>query len=313
MSQYHTPVMQREVTEYIHCVPGGVYVDGTLGGGGHAYEILKNSAPDGILIGIDLDDDALEESKQRLQIFQERAILKKGNFSNIDTILKELNIHHVDGILFDLGVSSHQMDTPDRGFSFSLDAALDMRMDRSGKLNAYDLVNSFPEEELEKIIRNYGEEFMARKIVRAISAKRRISPIRTTAELADIVACVVRNPMKMKRKNIHPATKTFQALRIFINEELLNLDQGINLGMDALKPSGRFVIISFHSLEDRIVKNHFRTWEKGCICPPDFPVCSCQREPKLKVLTKKAVNPGDDEIHSNPRARSAKLRAAVKV
>jgi 16S rRNA (cytosine1402-N4)-methyltransferase len=311
MSLYHTSVLQKEVMEYLHCVPGGVYVDGTLGGGGHAYEILKNSAPDGLLIGIDLDDEALEESKQRLQVFEERAILRKGNFSNIDTILKGLNIQHVDGILLDLGISSHQVDTPERGFSFSLNADLDMRMDRSGSLNAYDLVNSFPEEELEKIIRDYGEEFMARKIVRAISEKRRVSPIKTTAELADIVARAARKPLK--RSHIHPATKTFQALRIFINEELSNLYQGINRGIDALKPSGRLVIISFHSLEDRMVKTHFRTCEKGCTCPPDFPVCTCHIEPTLKLLTRKAVTPGDDEIQSNPRARSAKLRAAVKV
>jgi len=311
MSTYHTPVMQKEVIEYLQCRPGGIYVDGTVGGGGHAYEILSHSAPDGTVIGIDMDDDALDESNRKLKSFKDRTVLVKGNFAEIDAILKNLNVHNVDGILLDLGVSSHQIDTAERGFSFSLESRLDMRMDRGGELNAYDLVNTFPEKELETIIRDYGEEVMARRIAKAISTRRKISPIRTTAELADIVIHAI--PPQMKRGRIHPATRTFQALRVFINKELLNLHQAINGGIDMLKTSGRFVIISFHSLEDRIVKNNFRSWEKGCICPPDFPVCSCHRKPKIKVLTKKTVTPGDDEIAFNPRARSARLRVAVRV
>jgi 16S rRNA (cytosine1402-N4)-methyltransferase len=286
-------------------------VDGTVGGGGHAYEILRNSAPDGLLIGIDMDDDALDESKRRLEFFKDRTILKKGNFAEIDTILKGLNLHGVDGILLDLGVSSHQIETAGRGFSFTLDAKLDMRMDRSSDLNAYDLINSLPDKELEKIIRDYGEEVMAGRIARAISARRSISPIKTTAELADIIVHAL--PPPMRRGKIHPATRTFQAVRIYVNKELLNLYRAINCGIDMLNESGRFLVISFHSLEDRIVKNQFRSWEKGCICPSDFPVCSCHRKPRLKVLTKKPIMSGEDETASNPRARSARLRIAEKV
>ncbi len=311
MPVYHTPVMQKEVVQFLLCRPGGIYVDGTVGGGGHAYEILRNSAPDGLLIGIDMDDDALDESKRRLEFFKDRTILEKGNFAEIDTILKGLNIHGVDGILLDLGVSSHQIETAGRGFSFTLDAKLDMRMDRSSDLNAYDLINSLPDKELEKIIRDYGEEVMAGRIARAISARRSISPIKTTAELADIIVHAL--PPPMRRGRIHPATRTFQAVRIYVNKELLNLYQGINCGIDMLNESGRLLVISFHSLEDRIVKNQFRSWEKGCICPSDFPVCSCHRKPRLKVLTKKPIMSGEDETASNPRARSARLRIAEKV
>jgi len=311
MAVFHIPVMQREVVQFLQCRPGGIYVDGTVGGGGHAYEILKNSAPDGQLIGIDMDDDALRESERRLIDFKERTVLVRGNFAEIDHILKSMNISKVAGIILDLGISSHQIETAERGFSFTLDAPLDMRMNRSDSLNAYDLVNSFTEKELENIIKNYGEEMMAGRIARAISARRKISPIKTTAELAGIITKTL--PSKFRHRRIHPATKTFQALRIYINKELLNLHQGINCGIDLLHTSGRLLVISFHSLEDRIVKNNFRSWEKGCTCPPDFPTCTCHRKPKLKVLTKKSVTPAEDEILSNPRARSARLRVAEKV
>ena len=311
MSDFHIPVMQKEVVQFLQCRPGGVYVDGTVGGGGHAYEILENSAPDGVLIGIDVDEDAIRESKKRLKFFKDRTILVKGNFAEIGKIVKDLNIHEVDGILLDLGVSSHQVDTADRGFSFSLNARLDMRMNRSSGQNAYDLINSLPEKELESIIKSYGEEIMAGRIAKAISARRKVSPIEKTAELADIIARAL--PLPMRRGRIHPATRTFQAIRIYLNEELSNLYQAIDCGMDMLKRSGRFVIISFHSLEDRIVKTNFRSWERGCICPPDFPACCCDRKPKLKVLTRKPVMPGDEEIEFNPRSRSARLRAAEKV
>jgi 16S rRNA (cytosine1402-N4)-methyltransferase len=311
MPAYHTPVMQKEVVQFLRCRPGGVYVDGTVGGGGHAFEILQNSAPDGIVIGIDIDDDAIDESRRRLEIFKERIILEKGNFTDLDKILKGKNVHVVDGILLDLGVSSHQFETADRGFSFSLDAKLDMRMDRSGDLNAYDVINSLPDSDLGKIIRDYGEEVMAGRIARAISARRSISPISTTTELADIVIHAL--PPQMRRGRIHPATRTFQALRIYVNKELLNLHRAINSGIDLLDEDGRFLVISFHSLEDRIVKNQFRSWEKGCICPSDFPVCTCHRKPRLKVLTKKPIMSGEDEIASNPRARSARLRVAQRV
>ena len=311
MFSFHIPVMQKEVIESLQCRPGGVYVDGTVGGGGHAYEILQKSSPDGLLIGIDVDDDALREAEKRLKPFGSRKILIKGNYADIKIVLGTLNIQAVDGILLDLGVSSYQLKTADRGFSFSLNAALDMRMDQSSGLRAYDIVNTFPEKELERIIKDYGEEIMAARIVKMISARRKISPIQTTAELADMI--VKTSPLQYKSKNIHPATKTFQAIRIYLNNELLNLHDAINRGVDVLKKSGRYSIISFHSLEDRIVKNGFRSWEKGCICPPSFPICACKRNSKLKVLTRKPIIPGECEIESNPKARSAKLRTAERI
>jgi len=311
MPLFHMPIMQNEVVQFLHCHRGGVYVDGTVGGGGHACKILEKSSPDGLLIGIDMDDEALHAAEKRLKDFKGRSILVKGNFADINTILKNMNIHRVDGILLDLGISSHQIETADRGFSFMLNAPLDMRMDRSSGLNAFSVINSFPEKELEKIIRTYGEEVMARRIARAISSRRKSSPIGTTGELADTIVNAL--PPPWRRGRTHPATRTFQAFRIFVNRELSSLYKVINCGIEMLNSSGRFVIISFHSLEDRIVKNNFRSWEKGCICPSDFPACICHRKPKLKILTKKPVTPGDDEIASNPRARSAKLRAAEKV
>ncbi|MFA4916347.1 MAG: 16S rRNA (cytosine(1402)-N(4))-methyltransferase RsmH [Syntrophales bacterium] len=310
-SQFHTPVMVREVVESLLWKRGGIYLDGTLGGGGHAFEILEKTSPDGTLIGIDIDDDALLESEKCLKSFGNRKILLKASYADIGNILTYLNVPKVDGILLDLGVSSYQFKTAERGFSFSLSAPLDMRMDRSRGKKAYDLINTLPDKELEKIIRDYGEEIMASRIVKAISAKRKQTPIRTTAELAAII--VESLPFRFKRKRIHPATKTFQAIRIAVNDELLNLSKAINSGIDMLNRGGRFSIISFHSLEDRIVKNSFRLWEKGCICPPDLPVCSCGGEKKLKVLTRKPVTPSDVEITSNPSARSAKLRTAERI
>jgi 16S rRNA (cytosine1402-N4)-methyltransferase len=311
MHPYHTPVMQREVIESLRCRPGGIYVDGTVGGGGHAFEILRITAPDGVLIGIDVDDDALRASEEQLKPFGDRKILVKGNFADIHIILDNLNIKEVDGILLDLGVSSYQLRTADRGFSFSLDAALDMRMDQSHGPCAYDIVNTFPEKDLERIIRDYGEEIMADRIVKMISARRKVSPIKTTAELAGVVVKAL--PSRFRSQKIHPATKTFQAIRIYVNNELLNLYEAINHGVDMLKISGRLSIISFHSLEDRIVKNNFRSWQKGCLCPTNFPMCICQRKAKLKIVTKRPVIPNASEIETNPRARSAKLRTAERI
>jgi 16S rRNA (cytosine1402-N4)-methyltransferase len=305
------PVMQREVIESLRCGPGGIYVDGTVGGGGHAGEILRHSAPDGLLIGLDVDDDALRESGERLRPFGSRKILVKGNFADIDTILASLNIREVDGILLDLGVSAHQLKTANRGFSFSLNAALDMRMDQSGGLSALDIINTFPEKELESIIKDYGEEMMAARIVKRISMRRKTSPIETTAELADVIVKALPSPFKTRK--IHPATRTFQAIRIYVNNELLNLHNAVNRGVDVLRKSGRFSIISFHSLEDRIVKDGFRSWDKGCICPPSLPVCACHRKAKLKILTRKPITPAASEIESNPQARSAKLRTAERI
>lgn len=311
MDPFHTPVMQRAVIQSLECRPCGIYVDGTVGGGGHAFEILRKTAPDGVLIGIDVDDDALRASEERLKPFGARKILIKGNFADIHIILNNLNIKEVDGILLDLGVSSHQLKTADRGFSFSLNATLDMRMDQSQGPGAYDIINTFPEKELVRIIKDYGEEIMAERIVKTISDRRKVNPIKTTADLADIIVRAL--PSRFKSKKIHPATKTFQAIRIYVNSELLNLHNAIDRGVDVLKKSGRFSIISFHSLEDRIIKNCFRSWEKGCICLPDIPICTCHRKAKLKVLTRKPVTPEDSEIESNPKARSAKLRIAERI
>jgi 16S rRNA (cytosine1402-N4)-methyltransferase len=311
MVSFHTPVMLEKVLQSLRCKPGGIYVDGTLGGGGHARAILENTAPDGLLIGIDRDDDALLESEKRLQPFGQRKILIKGNFADIGEILTNLNIRKVDGILLDLGVSSHQLDTADRGFSFSLDAPLDMRMDQRSRYSAYDLVNLSPEKELRQVIRDYGEEPMAGRIARAILAKRVSAPIRTTIELADVVCRAVRR--QGVRKKVHPATRTFQAIRIAVNQELSNLPTAIDAGIDQLGQGGMFSIISFHSLEDRIVKETFRSWEGRCQCPPGLPVCQCQREAKLRVLTRKPLRPEADESETNPRARSARLRTAEKI
>lgn len=303
--------MLKEVVDSLDCRPGCIYLDGTVGGGGHAYQILAKTAPDGMLIGIDVDEEALAESRHTLERFGKRKVLIKGNFADMGEILTELNIKKVDGILLDLGVSSHQIETAYRGFSFSLDGPLDMRMNRSSRPSAYDLVNAYSQEELKKIIREYGEEVMAGKIVRAISARRKISTIKTTKELASIVAQAL--PVQSGRKRIHPATKTFQAIRIAVNDELSNLHRAINCGVNLLNKGGRFSIISFHSLEDRIVKNLFRSREKGCICPPDFPVCVCNRKPLLKILAGKPLTPDNAELKGNPRVRSAKLRTAMRI
>jgi 16S rRNA (cytosine1402-N4)-methyltransferase len=237
--------------------------------------------------------------------------LIKANFADLDKVLESLNIKKVDGVLLDLGVSSHQLDTAQRGFSFNQPALLDMRMDRSLKLSAYDIVNSFAQNELENIIKFYGEEKMASRIARTISKKRQLSPIETTTELAAIVASCM--PAKLRWQKIHPATRTFQAIRIAVNNELDNIKPAITAAVEALKPGGRLCVISFHSLEDRIVKNEFRALSGICVCPKDIPFCVCQREAKIKNITRKALMPAAKEIEANPRARSAKLRVARRV
>lgn len=311
MDRFHTSVMVREVIASLRCRAGGVYVDGTVGGGGHAEAILQSTAPDGLLIGIDADGEALGEAEQRLAPFGDRKILVRGNFADMETILAERNVGAVDGILLDLGVSSHQLDTAERGFSFTLDAPLDMRMDRDGRRSAADLVNTLPWQELAGIIRDYGEERMAGRIARSIAKAREDSPIRTTTDLAGVVLRAM--PAEAARQKIHPATRTFQALRIAVNDELTRLEKAMAGGIKRLGPGGRFSVISFHSLEDRIVKNAFRRAEKGCVCPPDLPVCACGMKPTLKVVTRKPVVPAADEIRDNPRSRSAKLRTAERI
>lgn len=311
MGFLHRPVMVPEVLASLKCHAGGVYLDATVGGGGHAYEILKSSSPNGLLIGIDADSDAIEEAKKRLAPFGDRVVLLKDNFTAMGTILKNAGIDKVDGILLDLGVSSYQLDNASRGFSFTLEAPLDMRMDRSQGPSAYDLIHALSREKLGKIIRDYGEEKMAGRIARTIVRQRAISSIRTTTELADIVAKAALK--KGAASRIHPATRTFQALRIAVNDELGNLKRALDYSVDLLNIGGRFSVISFHSLEDRIVKNTFSEKEKGCICPPDVPFCVCGRKPTLKIITKRPIVPDKDEIKENPRARSAKLRTAERI
>lgn len=308
---FHEPVMLQEVLGVLACKPGGVYIDGTVGGGGHAHAILEASAPDGVLIGIDRDREALIASEERLKAFGRRKILVRGNYADLVEILAELNIGHVDGILLDLGVSSYQLDKAGRGFSFSADAPLDMRMDQESRMTAGDLVNLTSEKDLKKIIRMYGEEPMAGRIARGVVMKRSEAPIRTTAELADVVRRAV--PAARRRGKIHPATRTFQALRIAVNDELFHLRKVILSGIEVLACGGRFCIISFHSLEDRIVKESFRNAQRGCVCPPGMALCNCREKPRLKVLTKRPIMPAPHEIGMNPRARSARLRTAERV
>ncbi|MGA2553526.1 MAG: 16S rRNA (cytosine(1402)-N(4))-methyltransferase RsmH [Smithella sp.] len=306
---YHEPVMVKEVIESLLVSKTGIYVDCTVGGAGHSYAILKET--DAFLVGIDCDDQALQYAEKRLAEFGSRKVLIRANFADLGKILKDLNIEKVDGVLLDLGVSSHQLDTEQRGFSFNQQALLDMRMDRSLKISAYDIVNSFAQDELEKIIRFYGEEKMAARIARAISKKRQQSPIETTTELAAIIASCM--PAKLKWQKIHPATRTFHAIRIAVNNELDNIRPAIDAAAEALKPGGRLCVISFHSLEDRIVKNEIRFLGGVCICPKDIPFCVCQKEAKLKNLTPKVIVPSAEEIEANPRARSSKLRVAGRI
>ncbi len=310
MAPYHEPVMLREVLESLDLKPGGIYVDGTVGGGGHTQAILAATAPGGIVIGIDRDDEALSESARLLQPFGARKILVRGNYAELKEILDRLGVERIDGIVLDLGVSSHQLETAGRGFSFTKPAPLDMRMDREAPRTARDLVNRADPRELERILRLYGEEPQARLIVRAIVKARQAAPIETTDELAGLIASALPAPMSHGR--IHSATRTFQALRMAVNDELANLDRGIASGIDCLKEGGRFTVISFHSLEDRMVKDLFRDASRGCHCPPDLPVCACGGKPRLRIITRKPVRPGEEEIAHNPRSRSAKLRTAER-
>lgn len=311
MAFEHAPVMPGEVLETLACKPGAVYVDGTLGGGGHSLEILKASSPDGRLIGIDRDDEALKAAATTLEPFKDRITLVKENYRNIKKVLAQLAVTAVDGILLDLGVSSYQLDEPERGFSFRFEARLDMRMDKSQEFSAYDIVNTFETEELAKIFKDYGEERDAKRIARAIDKARSAKPVETTGDLVRVILATV--PKRFQPKQIHPATRVFQALRIAVNDELGSLEQGLKDGADALRSGGRFSVISFHSLEDRIVKNAFRELATGCICPPRVAVCVCGRKPAARLVTRKALIASDAEVDKNPRARSAKLRAIEKI
>lgn len=306
----HLSVLQDEVIRFLEPADGKIYLDGTLGGGGHAALILEK-APEALLIGIDRDQEALAAAGQRLAAYRERIHLLHGDFAGVAGQLNSLGITALDGFILDLGVSSHQLDTRERGFSFQQDAPLDMRMDTSSGETAADLVNELPEQELERIIGEYGEERWAKRIASFIVRERTESPITTTFRLVDIIKGAV--PKAKWDERIHPATRTFQALRIAVNSELESLELGMRAALDLLKPGGRGVIISFHSLEDRIVKHIFREYAEGCTCPRQLPVCACGKKPRVKVLTSRPVTAAQAETDNNPRARSAKLRAVEKL
>lgn len=307
----HLSVMPREVLSYLAPRSGGVYLDGTLGGAGHARLILDASAPDGQLIGLDRDPAALAEAETQLARFGARVRLAHDNFAEMDVVLARWGITAIDGFLLDLGVSSHQLDRAERGFSFQADAPLDMRMDPTAPLSAADLVNTGSEQELARLIWQYGEERWAKRIAAFIVKSREGGAIETTLQLVDIIKGAI--PRAKWEERIHPATRTFQALRIAVNDELGSLERGLAAGLSLLAPGGRGVVISFHSLEDRIVKNTFRRAAQGCTCPKGLPQCVCGGSPQLRILTGRPVTPAEDEIAGNPRARSARLRAVEKL
>lgn len=306
----HTTVLLRETVDLVAPRPGGVYADGTVGGGGHAEEILMRSSPDGVLIGIDQDEEALAKSRERLSRFGGRVMLRQGNFRNLPGLLAECGIEGLDGIVLDLGLSWFHLRSPERGFSFQADGPLDMRMNAKAAVTAAVLVNELPRRELARIIREYGEEKRANAVAKAIEQARSRGPITRTVQLAEIVSGVF-PPYPPRR--IHPATLTFQALRIAVNDELAALREGLDRMVGLLRPGGRLAVISFHSLEDRIVKQFFAQAAKACVCPPRLPVCRCGKEATVRVVTKNPLVPGADEVAANPAARSAKLRCAERL
>lgn len=306
----HVSVLLKESIEALNIKSDGIYVDCTLGGAGHSSHILRKLSSKGILIGIDQDVEALQAAKEKLKEYSNVKYVHN-NFYNIDDILETLEIPKVDGILMDLGVSSYQLDNAERGFSYMKDAPLDMRMDRENGFSAYDIINNYSLEDLHRIIRDYGEEKFAKRIASFITEKRKIKPIETTFELVDIIKAAV--PAKARREGPHPAKRTFQAIRIEVNGELKILDKAIEDGVKRLNPGGRMAIITFHSLEDRIVKLKFRNLSDPCTCPKDFPICVCGKKPSLKLISRKPVEPSEEEVESNPRSRSAKLRIIEKI
>ena len=309
MPKQHESVLEREVIQNLNLLGGSLIVDGTIGDGGHTELLLKNTTSVRVL-GIDRDMRAIERAEKRLAPFRDRITLVHGNFSDIKTILKKANVMNVDGLLLDLGVSSPQLDSPDRGFSFMRDGPLDMRMDSSQKITAADLLVELPDEELVSVIKEYGEERFSKRIVRAIRQAQKQSAIKTTLQLSNIISSVIHASRQTK---IHPATRTFQALRIAVNGELEHIKKALRDSVDILQESARVIVISFHSLEDRIVKNFFKTEEKGCVCPPKIPICSCGHKQRLKIITRKPIIPAVEEVRLNSRASSAKLRVAERV
>lgn len=302
----HQPVLYQEVLKWLEPHSGGCYVDATVGAGGHAYGILEASSPDGKLLGLDVDPQALELASKKLANFSGRFWLVCSSYIHLKEEINALNWRAVDGIILDLGLSSMQLDTAERGFSFRFSAPLDMRFDPAAKMTAADVVNSYTEQELARVIREYGEEPRARQIARVIVANR---PINTTTELAEIIMSVI----KRTKKGIHPATRVFQALRIEVNQELENVKNVLPQALDSLKIGSRLAVISFHSLEDRIVKQYFKRESKDCICPPEQPVCTCGHKARVRILTRHPIVPLQAEINENPRARSAKLRVVERI
>ncbi len=306
----HIPVLFEETIENLNIRPDGIYVDGTLGGAGHSHEIAKRLTNGGRLIGIDQDLDAIAAATKHLEEYKDRVTIVHDNYEHIPEILRDLGIDRVNGILLDLGVSSYQLDNPERGFSYNTDEPLDMRMDRESAVSARTIVNTYDEAELTRILRDYGEERFAARIAANIVKEREKAPLETTGQLVKIIRASI--PMKMQEKYGNPCKRTFQAIRIACNRELDVLQDSISSLIDLLLPGGRIAIITFHSLEDRIVKNAFKTAENPCICPPVFPVCVCGRKPKGHVVTKKPIVPSEEELKRNKRAASSKLRVFEK-
>ena len=308
----HTSVLLTETIEQLHIKPDGIYVDGTLGGGGHALEVLKQLSKKGRLVGIDQDADALQAAGERLKDYEDQLTIVRSNYADMAKELERLGISGVDGIVLDLGVSSFQLDTPDRGFTYRVeDAPLDMRMDQRSSLTARDIVNTYSEGELYRLIRDYGEDRFAKNIAKHIAAARQEKPIETTGELNAIIEASI--PKKVAKTGGHPAKRTYQAIRIECNHELDVLREHLDEMIDLLNPGGRICIITFHSLEDRIVKTIFKTSEHPCTCPADFPVCVCGKVSKGTVITRKPILPSEEEMEQNPRSKSAKLRVFEKV
>ena len=310
MQVYHGSVLGGPVLQHLNFTEEGIVVDSTLGDGGHTELLLKNSGPGLNVLGIDRDADALARASKRLAPYGGRVRFAHGNYSEIKSILARFGIPKIDGLLLDLGVSSPQIDTPERGFSFMKAGPLDMRMDRRDALTAADLLRTLSDRDLEFLFREYGEERHARRIVRAIRRAQAEAPIATTTELSAIISRAVPGA---RQARIHPATRVFQALRIAVNRELDHLKTALADSLDVLSEGARVIVISFHSLEDRIVKNFFRDEEKGCVCPPRLPVCVCGKKPRLKVITRRVITPTEEEIAANPRASSAKMRVAERV
>lgn len=309
MAFEHKSVLLEECIENLNIKPDGIYVDGTLGGGGHSYEIAK-ALKTGRLIGIDQDEAAIKAASDRLEPFKDRVTVVRSNYAQMKDVLSNLGIEKVDGILLDLGVSSHQLDTPERGFTYREDAPLDMRMDTRNTKTARDIVNEYAEMDLYRIIRDYGEDNFAKNIAKHIVRQREEKPIETTYELIEVIKAAI--PMKVRAVGGHPAKRTFQAIRIELNRELEVLKETLDDMIDLLAPGGRLCIITFHSLEDRIVKSSFRTNQNPCVCPPNFPVCVCGKSSKGIVISRKPILPSKEELEVNKRSKSAKLRVFEK-